>query len=82
MNQDQIDSLVRTALKMISAVLTAHGAQQLATAVTAPSTIELAIGLVMGALSLYASHSTHSDPPVASSAPVAAAAADSTPASK
>jgi len=59
MNQDQIDSLVRTCLKMVGGILVAHGAQQMATTVTSPAVIEAVIGIVTAGLSIYASHKSN-----------------------
>jgi hypothetical protein len=59
MNQDQLDSLVRTALKMIGGILIAHGAQQAATAINTPDAVEFVAGLVAAGISVYASHKSN-----------------------
>jgi hypothetical protein len=59
MNQDQLDSLVRTILKMLSAILIAHGAQQMATIISTPDVIEAVIGVVTAGVSIYASHTSN-----------------------
>lgn len=59
MNNDQLNSLVRSGLKVVGAVLAAHGAQQWATIVTAPAVVEAVSGLVMTGIGIYLSHQTH-----------------------
>ena len=59
MTQDQIDSAVRTACKIIGGILAAHGAQQMATVINMPDVIEAIGGLVTAGIAIYASHSTH-----------------------
>jgi hypothetical protein len=62
MNQDQIDSLVRTFAKIIGGILIAHGAQQMATAINAPDVIEAVGGLITAGISMYASHKSNAAP--------------------
>ena len=59
MTQDQIDSLTRSVCKLAGGILAAHGATSMAVAVNAPDTIEAISGIVMAAVSLWASHTTH-----------------------
>lgn len=60
MNQDQIDSLVRTALKIVAGAVIAHGGSQvLAGAINTPDVAELVTGIIMAILSAYASHKSN-----------------------
>ena len=65
MNQDQINSLVRSALKIVAAMLVTHGLTQAAAIINT----EDVAGLVVGVIGLLASHYTHATPP-AVAAPV------------
>jgi hypothetical protein len=63
MNQDQINSLVRTALKVIAGAILAHGgSQMLAGAINTPDVAELVTGIIIAGLSAWASHATHAEP--------------------
>jgi hypothetical protein len=55
MNQDQIDSLVRTALKICGAVLIKHGLSDYAAILNTPDVV----GLGVMAAGLWLSHQTH-----------------------
>jgi len=56
MNDDQLNSLVRTLMKMIGAVLAAHGAAQLSTALNTPAAIETIGGVISAAIAIWGSH--------------------------
>jgi len=70
MNQDQIDSLVRSVVKIAGGILTAHGLTASATIVNSQNVIELITGIVMAVIGFYASHTTHSTDSVPVTAPV------------
>ncbi len=55
MNQDQVNSLIRTVLKIAGSVLMTHGLTQYATLVNSPDVCGLAVLLV----GLWLSHQTH-----------------------
>jgi len=59
-NQDQLDSLVRTAAKMAGAILTAHGLNSMATAINSSDTISVATGAVLALLAMWSSHKSNS----------------------
>jgi hypothetical protein len=63
MNQDQIDSITRTACKIIGGILAAHGAQQMAATINAPDVVELIGGVVTTIVGIYASHKSNSSTP-------------------
>jgi hypothetical protein len=63
MNQDQIDSIIRSLAKIIGGILVAHGATQMATVINAPDVIEAIGGVVTAGLSMYASHTSNATPP-------------------
>jgi hypothetical protein len=62
MNQDQIDSLVRTLCKIGGGILAAHGAQQMATVINTPDVVEAITGIITAAISIYASHTSNATP--------------------
>jgi predicted alpha/beta hydrolase family esterase len=75
-NQDQIDSLVRSAAKIAGGILAAHGLNDMATAVNTPDTIKAVAGIVMASTAAWASHKSNastivvpSQPPVLSQPP-------------
>jgi hypothetical protein len=63
MNQDQINSLTRTGLKIIGGILAAHGGQQMATLINTPDVVQFVSGLVVTGIAIYASHTTHAPTP-------------------
>ena len=80
-NQDQIDSLVRTAAKIAGGILTAHGLTGAATVLNA-SSVEVAIGgLILALLGAWSSHKSNATPP-ATAAAVPEAGAQGTTAQK
>ena len=64
MNQDQIDSVVRSLVKVAGGILTAHGLTATAAIVNSQNVIELLVGIVMAVAGFYASHTSNSVPPV------------------
>ena len=64
MNQDQIDSLVRSLLKVVGGILAAHGAVAVAGTLNSMNTIELVSGIVTTLIGFYASHTTNATQPV------------------
>ena len=61
MNQDQIDSIVRSGLKMVGGVLLTHGYMNAAAekVFTSNSTVEAVAGLILAGLGIYASHKSN-----------------------
>ena len=57
MNQEQIDSVVRTILKIAGTALMAHGLANYAKIVNSPDVF----GLIVLLVGIYASHQNHSD---------------------
>lgn len=66
MNQDQIDSLIRTLLKYGGGFLSAHGAVGLASAINnnASSIAQIAAGVIVAAIAQYGSHTSNATPTV------------------
>jgi hypothetical protein len=64
MNQDQVDSLVRSLAKIAGGILTAHGLTDVATTVTSASVEELITGILMAVIGFYASHKSNATQPV------------------
>ena len=64
MNQDHIDSLVRSLAKVAGGILTAHGAVAAATILNSSNILELISGIVMSVIAFYASHTTNASQPV------------------
>ena len=56
MNQDQIDSLVRSLLKVVGGILAAHGLTATAGIVNSTNVTELISGIVVTLIGFYASH--------------------------
>lgn len=59
MNQDQIDSLVRTVCKMAGGILAAHGLANAATVVNSTNVVEAITGVVVAVIGIAASHTTN-----------------------
>lgn len=72
MNQDQIDSIVRSVCKVAGGILIAHGATQAAAIINAPDVIEAIGGLVMVIIGICASHATHAPNVPTSNVPTSA----------
>lgn len=62
MNQDQIDSLIRSVVKVISPLLVAHGMTSLATTLSLQSSVETIGGVVALVLAFWASHKSNAAP--------------------
>jgi hypothetical protein len=58
MNQDQIQSLVRSVLKVVGAILVTHGASKAAAIVNT----EDVAGIIVAPVGFYMSHKQHADP--------------------
>ena len=67
-NQDQIDSLVRTAAKIAGGILTAHGLTGAATVLNASSVEEAIGGLILALLGAWSSHKSNATPPATAAA--------------
>lgn len=80
MNQDQLDSLIRSVVKVIAPLLVAHGMSSLATTLTLNSTVETIGGVVATVLAFWASHKSNA--PTAPTAPQPPAPAQNAPPSK
>ena len=61
-NQDQIDSLVRTAAKIAGGILAAHGLTGAATALNSSSVEEAIGGLLLAVLGAWGSHKSNASP--------------------
>jgi hypothetical protein len=62
MNSDQINSLVRSIIKMAGAILVAHGASKLAATISLEPVIEGVVGVIGAGYAIYLSHKSNATP--------------------
>jgi len=62
MNDDQINSLIRSILKLGSGYLTVHGASQLAVAINTPAVATSLTGILLAFIAMYGSHRNNATP--------------------
>ena len=67
MNQDQINSLTRSLLKMISGAMAAHGLVQASITLNRGDVIELIVSTIVGVVAIYGSHKNNADAPTVAS---------------
>lgn len=81
-NDDQINSLVRSVLKIISGVFAAKGLTDVSTLVSSQSVEELVASALLGFIATYASHKSNATPPVNSVTVTSAPATPTAPATE